>query len=223
MGQEGGFNPEAKMVGGLFNKFCGASTAQPTCTCPDASTFTHPYYFAYCAETSPAREGEEPTSCTCPSGAAFPANQEELTAMMGQERRFDPEAKMVGGLFNMFCGSFSSQPTCTCPDASTFTHPYYFAYCAETSPAREGEEPTSCTCPSGAAFPANQEELTAMMGQERGFNPEAKMVGGLFNKFCGSSSSQPTCTCPDASTFTHPYYFAYCAETSPAREGEEPT
>ena len=74
---------EAKMVGGLFNKFCGASSAQPTCTCPDASTFTHPYYFAYCAETSPAREGEEPTSCTCPSGAAFPANQEELTAMMG--------------------------------------------------------------------------------------------------------------------------------------------
>ena len=73
------------------------------------------------------------------------------------------EAAMVSGLFTIFCGSATSRPTCTCPDASTFLHPYYIAYCGETSPSKEGEEPESCLCPNGQIFPATEEELMAML------------------------------------------------------------
>ena len=43
---------------------------------------------------------------------------------------------------------------------------------------------------------------------------ETQTVITLFTNFCGSSTSRPTCTCSDSSTFLHPYYFRVCNDGS---------
>ena len=85
------------------------------------------------------RAGTEAATCT----ASYVAEQETQTVIT---------------LFTNFCGSSTSQPTCTCADSSTWLHPYYFRVCDD------GSEPVSCLCPNGGTFPANQEQLAALTG-----------------------------------------------------------
>ena len=124
-------------------------------------------------------------SCLAVAASAIPQLQSKM------------ESQFVTMLFNNYCGSSTSQPTCTCEDSSTFLHPYYIRECDD------GSEPLSCVCPDGDFFPATAEQMT---GGNRGLssNMESQFVTMLFNNFCGSSTSQPTCTCEDTSTFLYP-------------------
>jgi len=197
-------NMEAKFVSMLFNNYCGSTDSQPTCTCEDSSTFLHPYYIRDCDD------GSEPLSCVCPTGSFFPATEEQMkTGESASRQSSNMEAKFVSMLFNNYCGSTSSQPTCTCEDSSTFLHPYYIKDCTD------GSEPLSCICPDGSFFPATEEQMkTGEAASRQSSNMEAKFVSMLFNNYCSSISSQPTCTCEDSSTFIHPYYIKDCTDGS---------
>ena len=63
------------------------------------------------------------------------------------------ESRFVTKMFTNYCGSSTSQPTCTCLDGSTWVHPYYIKECAD------GSSPLSCVCPDGTDFPATVQQI----------------------------------------------------------------
>ena len=63
------------------------------------------------------------------------------------------EAKFVTMLFTKYCGSSTSQPTCSCSDNSSFLHPFYIRECDD------GSAPLSCVCPDGSFFAATMEQI----------------------------------------------------------------
>jgi hypothetical protein len=60
----------------------------------------------------------------------------------------------------------------------------------------------SCLVLAGSAIPQVKSNL------------EAKFVSMLFTKYCGPSTSQPTCSCMDSSTFIHHFYIRECDDDS---------
>ena len=113
-------------------------------------------------------------SCLVLAGSAIPQVKSNM------------EAKFVSMLFTKYCGSSTSQPTCSCMDSSTFLHPFYIRECDD------GSAPLSCVCPDGSFFPATMEQIlgSRSLSSSRGtFCVQPGQVCNFIQDDCCSGST----------------------------------
>ena len=97
------------------------------------------------------------------------------------------EAKFVTMLFTKYCGSSTSQPTCSCIDNSSFLHPFYIRECDD------GSAPVSCVCPDGSFFPATMEQILGSSSLSSSMRTSCVQPGQVCNFIQDDCCSGSTC------------------------------